>query len=460
MIMMRRSPWLIGLLATALLVGGGIALVRHLLPPAATPAAADPAQARRAEAFLDLLDAGRYDEALAMGSPRLREALAGGKLQKVWETLPQQLGARQARGPVRGEAIDGHPILTASLQFGLTALDARIGFDADGLIDGFRLVPAQTPTTPAAPVSTERYAETAIAVGSPDGDLPGLLTLPTGAARVPGVVLVHGSGPHDRDETIGPNKPFRDLAHGLAERGIAVLRYDKRTKAAPQRFAGGDFTVEEEVLADALAAVALLRTRPEVDPARIFIVGHSLGAMLAPRIAERDPQIAGLVLLAAPATRLEDAVVRQSRYLAQLNGTPDAETEAALAELERQRDRIRQLAGTPDDGTPLMLGLPRRYWLDLDGYDAIAAARRIGRPLLIVQGEADYQVTPEDDFARWREAFGDDPRVRLIGYPGLSHLLMPAGDRPGPADYAKAGHVADAVIADIAGWIAQTPGAR
>lgn len=455
--MMKRSPLLIVLLAAALVVGGGIALVRHLLPPAATPAVADPTQAQRADAFLDLLDAGRYDEALAMGSPRLREALAGGKLQKVWETLPQQLGARQARGPIRGEAIDGHPILTSSLRFGLTALDARIMFDADGLIDGFRLVPAQAPATPATPERTERYAETAIAVGSPDGDLPGLLTLPAGAGRVPGVVLVHGSGAHDRDETIGPNKPFRDLAHGLAERGIAVLRYDKRSRVAPQRFAGGDFTVEDEVVADALAAVALLRRRAEIDPARVFVVGHSLGAMLAPRIAERDPQIAGLVLLAAPATRLEDAVLRQSRYLAQLHGTPDADTEAALADLERQRDRIRRLADEPDDGTPLLLDLPRRYWLDLDGYDAVATARRVGRPLLIVQGDADYQVTPEDDFARWREAFGEDRRVRLIRYPGLSHLLMPAGDRPGPADYAKAGHVADAVIADVADWIAQTP---
>jgi uncharacterized protein len=453
MITKRSMPWIL-LVVAALLVGGGALLLRQLLPPAAAPATADPAQARKAEAFLDLLDAGRYDEALAMGTPRLRDALADGKLQKVWETLPRQLGERRARGPIRGETVDGQPILTASLQFGLTALDARIAFDADGLIGGFRLVPAQTSATPAAPVSTERYAETAVVVGSPDGDLPGLLTLPVSDGRVPGVVLVHGSGPHDRDETIGPNKPFRDLAHDLAERGVAVLRYDKRTQVAPQRFSGGDFTVEEEVIADALAAVAVLRARPEIDPARIFVVGHSLGAMLAPRIAERDPRIAGLVLLAAPAIHLEDAVMRQSRYLASLDGTPDGETEAALAALEHQRDRIKRLAAEPDDAAPLMLNLPRRYWLDLNGYDAIASARRIGQPLLIAQGDADYQVTPEDDFARWREAFGEDGRARLILYPGLSHLFMPAGDRPGPADYAKAGHVADALIADVADWIA------
>lgn len=449
--------WVVIALVLALVAGAGYAWMR-LVPPTASPATADPQQARRAEAFLDLLDQGRYDEALAMGQPALREALAGGKLREVWETLPKQLGERRTRSPVRGETVGGRPVLTSTLQFALVALDARVVLEPDGQISGFRLVPAQqAAAAPPEPVATDRYAETALTIDSAGIGLPATLTLPTGTGPWPAAVLVHGSGPHDRDETIGPNKPFRDLAHGLAEHGIAVLRYDKRTQAAPQTLAGNDFTVDQEVVDDALAAVAALRARPGIDPDRVFVVGHSLGAMLAPRIGERDPRIAGLVLLAAPAMRLEDTVVRQSRYLAGLAGTSGADAQAALAELERQRDTVKQLADRPAGDAPLMLGLPRSYWLDLNAYDPVATARRIRQPLLVLQGAADYQVTPVDDFVLWRNAFDGDARARLVEYPRLNHLFMPAGDPPGPADYAKPGRVEDEVIADIARWIVAAP---
>jgi pimeloyl-ACP methyl ester carboxylesterase len=133
------------------------------------------------------------------------------------------------------------------------------------------------------------------------------LSLPSGAGPLPAIVLVHGSGQHDRDETIGPNKPFRDLAWGLASRGIAVLRYEKRTRQHQQRVAQleNGFTVKEEAIDDAGAAVALLRNRTGIRANRIYVLGHSLGAMLAPRIAAADPAVAGLVLMAGPVRSLE-----------------------------------------------------------------------------------------------------------------------------------------------------------
>ena len=134
----------------------------------------------------------------------------------------------------------------------------------------------------AAAAQTGPSTERAVAVGAAPG-LPGTLTLPAGTARVPAVVLVHGSGPHDRDETVGVNKPFLDLAEGLAAQGIAVLRYEKRTRVAPLSFIGRRFTVNDEVVDDAVAAVQLLRTEPGIDPARIVVVGHSLGAVRASR---------------------------------------------------------------------------------------------------------------------------------------------------------------------------------
>lgn len=426
----------------------------------ATAAALDPERARRADVFLDHLDASRYEEALVMTTPGMREALGNGKLKETWETLPKLLGARTARSEVRAEAIDSEAVVTSTLTFPMLSLDARISFDAANQISGFWIVPARATVAAPALETSRPWREIELAFGNGANALPGTLTLPDGKGPFAVVVLVHGSGAHDRDETIGPNKPFRDLAHGLADHDIAVLRYEKRSKAHPQTFAHRDYTIDDETVDDALAAVDALHARSGIDAQRIFVAGHSLGAMMAPRIGERDTRIAGLILLAAPATRLEDIVIRQTRYLAHLDRRSDAEIDAAIAPIERQRDKIRKLSADSAADDPLMLGLPARYWLDLNRYDPIATARAIAQPLLVLQGGRDYQVTRADDFELWKNAFAHDPRVRLIEYPLLGHAFMPGNDPPGPQDYQQSAHVDAQVIADIQAWIASRPARR
>ena len=445
----------LGLMALLLVGGAGMWLLGHpLQAPVAVAAALAPQKERHALEFLDHLDAGEYEAALAMATPAVRQGLANGKLKQVWESLPAQFGSRQSRGTPRGESIDGASVVSSRLQFGQIALDARVVFDTEDVIAGFWIVPAKEPAVAPAARGESAFEERTLRVGSAEIALPATLTLPHGAGPFAAVVLVHGSGVHDRDETIGPNKPLLDLAIGLAERGIATLRYEKRTRVHPERFAGGDFTVDDETVDDALAAVDILRTQSAIDDRRIFVAGHSLGAMMAPRIGQRDPRIAGLILLAAPAHRLEDIVIRQTRYLAQLQGQDAERIARTVAMLEVERQRIRQLGPASQSvGTPLLFGLPASYWLDLNRYDPIAVARSIKQPLLILQGGRDYQVTSEDEFALWRAAFADNPRVRMIEYPLLGHAFMPGGDPPGPKDYEHASHVDHKVIEDIARWI-------
>src|SRR5687768_13447109 len=149
-----------------------------------------------------------------------------------------------------------------------------------------------------------------------DWPLPARVTVPGGEGAVPGVVLVHGGGPGDMDETVGPNKPFRDLALGLAERGVATLRYDKRARAHAERFAAAtDPTVGSAIDDAAAAAVQLLRAHPRVAADRVLVAGLSTGAMLLGRIGEAAPDVAGLVGMAAPARSLEDLALEQLRYL-------------------------------------------------------------------------------------------------------------------------------------------------
>lgn len=286
--------------------------------------------------------------------------------------------------------------------------------------------------------------------------LPGVLTLPAGRGPFPGLIIVHGSGAGDRDLTIGPVKPYRDIAWGLAQRGVAVLRYDKRTKVAPMWFSAKPFTVWDETVEDAVSALRTLRAQPEVNARRTVMIGHSLGGMLAPRIAAADGKLAGIILLAG-ATRagLADQVDRQLAYIASIS----ANDSVALAAVKAQQKmlapriaRIRALVPADSSNLQIILGAPAKYFLDLNSYDPAVAMREIKAPLLILQGLRDYQVTPEqmEDYLR---ALGPRTDVTIGRYEALSHLFIAGKGVPSPNDYAVPGHVDPSVIADIAAWV-------
>lgn len=427
--------------------------VGRLMPPPAEAATLDPVQAERALAFLDLLDRGDYEQATELFDERMREGLPPDKLQEVWEVLPRQIGPLKARGLPRGERIGETALVTVPLAFEKFSLDARIVFAEDGRMSGFRLVPAQTPPPPA--TEAERAGERELSVGDGSEALPGTLRLPVGQGPFPAVVFVHGSGPHDRDQRIGPHSTFRDLAEALAAQGIASLRYDKRTKVFPEQLARPDVGIDQETVDDAVAALEALRVQPEIDPARTFVLGHSLGAMMAPRILQRSPQAAGGILLAAPARPLHVLILEQVEYIAGLQDDP-ALAEQVAAQLEAVRAgkaAVDALDDAVPDAQPLLLGLQAGYWRSLAGYDPVAVAASLPQPLLILQGGRDYQVTAAADLAQWQDALGDSGRAQIRLYPELNHLFLPGEGMARPEEYLQPGALDPRVAADIAAWI-------
>ncbi len=213
-----------------------------------------------------------------------------------------------------------------------------------------------------------------------------------------------------------------------------------------------NLTVKEEAIEDALAAVALLRRTAGIDAARVFVLGHSMGGMLAPRIAAEDSALAGLIVLAGATKSLEQAIVEQTRYLAMADGDLSDADRDQLMQVERLAATVRAL--TPGDAgkAESIGGAPASYWLDLRGYDPPALASRLPHPFLVLQGERDYQVTMAD-FARWRAALESRANVTLRSYPALNHIFM-AGSGPSlPAEYLVPGHVDVQVVDDIARWI-------
>jgi len=271
-------------------------------------------------------------------------------------------------------------------------------------------------------------------------------------------VLVHGSGPQDEDASVGPrgagNKMFKDLAWGLATRGIAVLRYPKRTWAHPGQFEGVAFTLDDEVTRDACLAVQEAATQSGLPAGRVFVVAHSLGAALAPRIASACPSLGGLVMLAGPSRSLDKVLFDQFQYLLALAAKNRTEVAAEMDELLSGFSSAISLGGAPEEQLSFSgMRAPRSYWVDVTGYDPVQAMTRAPRvPLLVLQGGRDYQVRPSE-FESWKRTLRSHPRAAFRFYPSLDHRFVTGEGLPTPADYGRPGHVAPEVIGDIAEWI-------
>ncbi|HEX4520270.1 MAG TPA: alpha/beta fold hydrolase [Gaiellaceae bacterium] len=302
-----------------------------------------------------------------------------------------------------------------------------------------------------------RFAEYEITLETGPRSVPGTLSLPDEPIRA-AVVLLAGSGSLDRDETIGRNKPLKDIAWGLASQGFAVVRFDKVTYTHAHDLKNAqNFTLTDEYLPQAAAAIELLIRHPATATAPVFLLGHSLGGTVAPRIAAEQPSVAGLILLAAGAHPLHWTIVRQTRYLANLN--PQTQTAAkpiieSLTEKAKRVDSTSLSPTTPADELPL--GAPASYWLDLRNYDPAQLAATLDRPILILQGGRDYQATVDDDLTRWQTALAGREDVRIRVYPSLNHLFTPGQGPSSPAEYEPEQHVDQTVISDITDWLDTT----
>jgi dienelactone hydrolase len=407
--------------------------------------------------FVDLLAKQDFAAAVARYDATMKAALPEAKLRETWEGLQAQVGPFQKQLRARTEKVQGYDVVLVTCQFEKMALDTKVVFDSERKVAGLFFVPSQSTAESFGPppyANTNAFREKEVKVGSGQWALSGTLTLPQGLGPWPAIVLVHGSGPQDRDETIGANKPFRDLAWGLATKGVAVLRYEKRTKEHSAAMAGmaNKITLKEETVDDALSAVETLRKTEGIDPNRLFVLGHSLGGLAAPRIAQADPAIAGIVILAGSTRPLDTLIIEQTRYLTSLQGKPSPEAEAKLAETEALMAKVRKLTAADASSAEMIFGAGAAYWLALRSYDQVATAKALEQPILILQGARDYQVT-EADLEGWKKGLGSRANVTYKLYPDLNHLFITGVGKSTPSEYEKPGHVAETVVSDIAAWV-------
>lgn len=413
-----------------------------------------------AETFIDQLVQADFAAAVTYFDNAMKNIYTEAKLKEAWQQLAAKAGAFKQRAVVRTLELQGYKIMIVTCQFEHAVINTQVVYNDQGQISGLSIVPAQPAAVlynPPAYVDQSTFHEADVTIGSGEWALPGTLSVPNGAGPFSAVVLVHGSGPQDRDETLDPNKVFRDLAWGLSSSGIAVLRYEKRTKVHGSKYTPeliAKVTTKDEVTDDALAAVELLRHNPNIDPGHIFVLGHSLGATLMPRIGKQDPKLAGLIVMAGIARTFEDTILDQFTYLYSFAGTLTEQQKASLEILKAQVARVKSpelsLATTAKD---LPLNMSPAYWLDLRGYQPAEIAKSLSMPILVLQGERDYQVSPSKDFVIWTDALKDKANVTLKLYPKLNHLFMAGEGKSTPQEYDIEGHVSKDVIDDIAQWI-------
>jgi uncharacterized protein len=445
---MKRGNMLV---AVALALGSGTA---GLTVTQQIAVAAPPDYEGTARTIIADMVARQFDKVVARFDDRMHEAVTADKLAPIWDGLIAEMGALVSITKVESSEQSSYHIIYATCAFEKNSWTLVLAFTPEGELGGFSST--RDPWKAPEYAKPDTFEEQSITVQSGHWDLPGTLTLPKGQGPFAAVVLVHGSGPNDQDETIGPNKIFKDLAWGLASQGIAVLRYTKRTKqyGAKSFDDPNNFTVKDETIDDARAAVSLAAVTSKIDPKRIYIAGHSQGAYLGPRIAYGAPQIAGLILMAGNTRPLEDLVVEQVRYVASLNGAVTPEGQKGIDKAEESAREFRNLDLKPGMTVDLLgAKLPATYVLDLRSYHPRDVAATLTIPIFVLQGGRDYQVRAAD-FDGWKKALAAKPNVMLKLYPDLNHLFAPGSGPSSPGEYMKQNHVPVEVVADIAAWIA------
>ncbi|MCL1796631.1 MAG: alpha/beta fold hydrolase, partial [Clostridia bacterium] len=407
-----------------------------------------------AETIFMAIVEGEYAQVEALVDEALRGVLNAELFEQGWDLIVDMLG--EFESVLQSEENDqGNAVLVQMVvQHAQGQQITSVMFNETGQVISFTIMPIpDVVETPPLPLPESAIEEPILLrPGAPD-ETGGLLVLPSGTQKPPAVVLIHGSGASDRDETVFGVKPFRDIAIGLAEHGIASLRYDKYAFAHPALLMN-NLTIDQEYVQDVKAAVALLGADDRIG--ELYLLGHSEGGMLIPRLLTEcgDAVTGGIILAGSPRPLWEIQKMQNEDAIPTLTEEQQALT---LPMIAAETEKGERLSGMTDEElqSETVFGIPAAYHMDLMRPDPVDTARSLSIPLFILQGEMDFQVRADIDYAAWQEALSDLPFVSFSLYEGLSHLFMELrNEYTGTIeDYGSGGHIREDVIADIASWI-------
>lgn len=387
---------------------------------------------------------GDFDTVVADCNRDIQKQIDSAALASAWQQVVPLAGEYVALYSQEYTASNSLATVQTVVEFTNIGVVITTTYDNDGKIRGLFF---NTKTIRTELTDNEVFTEQEISVG--EHNIKGVLTLPDNAENYPVVVLVQGSGASDYDETIGANKPFKEIAHGLAEKGIASIRINKRFYQNPS-LAPENLTVYDEYMDDIYSAIDYAKANVSRN---VFVIGHSLGAMSAPKIA-LDNNLNGVVMLAGTIRGLEDVILDQNTAL--LENTDQYSKSEKERILKATQEGVDEVKALTSDSVDPVLGVPASYWLSLRDLDAENILKnQLTVPVLALQGTADFQVYMDKDFQYMQSVLADKENITFKSYDGLNHLFMPQS-QPGAIDvseYAAENHIPQYVIDDIAQFL-------
>jgi dienelactone hydrolase len=414
---------------------------------------------KKIKEIVNYLNKKNYKKVISYLDKKLKKHLPEKKLKSTWEDIILKTsGVFKKIEKIKDHSKGKIKRFIVDLKFEKSIWKFKFSFNKTGSVDGFFASPEKKKFVYNSPsyADWKKFKEEKIKVGKGEWELPGMLSIPNGKGPFPLVILVHGSGPNDMDESFpnSPNKVFKDLAWGFATKGVAVLRYDKRTKVYPLKVVKkGKLTLMEETVNDVIIAFKQFETDKRFK--NIFVLGHSLGGYASPLIGRDLPKLKGIISMAGSARSLALISMEQVNYLSTLAPKLTDDHKKQIKEIQRQVDFTmsdKLNAKTPKKDLPMGIG-PAEYWLFLKSYKNMELAKTLKMPLFIINGERDYQVTVKGCFALWKKTLKDNKNVSFKTYAGLNHLFMKGEGKPNPQEYLKEGHVEKNVVEDIVGFI-------
>lgn len=401
------------------------------------------------EKLVSQLKHGHFKQIYKKMDKEMGKLLTPKKLKKTWAQMEKYLGKYQRFEFIKTEIQEGYFQEKSTLFFEKGVAVLRLAINDEQKISGMLIAPGgyQTPDYG----SNLALGKLKMAVKYDSISLPGELLIPRDCNQCPVVVLVHGSGANDMDETIMGNKVFYDLALGLAANGIATYRYHKRFNVYPE-LQKTAFSIQDETVNDAVAAVRQILADTSLPTGKIFVFGHSMGGYAAPMIGDSLPNIAGLILGAAPARKIEDVLEYQFQYFRETGSLTKWQYFLYKPMHKRSVNKIRK--GKFNKGSkPMLVYMPGSFFKSVATYDPAESASKQEIPLLVLQGEKDFQVTMVD-FNMFKEKLQIRKNTTFISYPTLNHLFMTSTmEKPTTVEYFVPSNVSYPVINDIQVWI-------
>lgn len=417
--------------------------------------------AQKAIEIIDLFKTDQFEKAYSFCDEIILRKITSERLQSIWESLAAVNGDLIEVGATRYNYLDTIHATTTKLKFKNGSVGLRLAFNLKWQISGIYIVDAEPTYNIPAYVNTFGFYEIKIPFGPLGFENEAILTVPIQEKKYPCVIIIGGSGPIDKDATIGPNKIYKDFAWGLASKGIATLRFDKRTKAyfgkiMEQHKNGNYYTLEQEYLADLKELVNKVSKKNAIDPKRIYLMGHSQGAGLMPLFLKQNKKVAGAIMAAGNYTSLQDLMLYQFDYLKPLQAKSKADS-ALFDKMVAQANQAKILNlpnNYPNDSLPSMY--PFSYWNYLNNLNMISLAQKIKKPVLVLQGERDYQV-PFSEYLKWKTTLNSNLNYQFASFQKLNHMFLEGEGKSTPEEYAIRSNVPDYVIEEIAKWIKAQP---